>query len=285
MPRLYKLRRRYLYYLGESTMKDKKWLIWGLIGFTAILLTTAIVLFFQLKQPAPSPTPRPRPTPSPQLPPVQETTTEEVCSLSFTVSEFKCTGISLEPTGTDIGTSDVRKLTAQVSGGTGTLTHNWTITTDKTDKGSLSSATTNPTTWTAPSSLSNTQSWTITDTIKDSSTTQQTTTCEVKFNFGGLTACFDTCDSDAQCEDDLRCTSISGTKRCVNPSCSEDADCSCASPNPSPSAPASPQPSASPQASLPKASPPTLPQAGVNTPMVLGVSVGILMMLVGLLAL
>lgn len=179
-------------------MKDKKWLIWGLIGFTAILLVTAAVLFFQLRQPVPSPTPRPRPTPSPQLPPVQETTAEEVCSLSFTVAT------SPSP---------------------------------------------------SPSPVPN--------------------------------ACFDTCVSDADCEADLRCQSVSGTKRCVNPSCSEDADCLCASPNPSASLQpsASPKASASPQASLPKASPPALPQAGVNTPMVLGVSVGILMMLVGLLAL
>lgn len=185
-------------------MKDKKWLIWGLIGFTAILLATAVVLFFQLKQPGPAPTPRPKPAASPKTPPVQETTTEEVCSLSFTVSPSPSPSASPSPS---------------------------------------PSASPQP------------------------------------------TACFDTCDSDAQCEEDLRCTSVSGTKRCVNPSCTEDADCSCASPNPSPSAPASPNPSASPQANLPKASPPALPQAGVNTPMVLGVSVGILMMLVGLLAL
>src|SRR3989338_2231230 len=256
-------------------MNNKKWLIWGLIGFTVILIITAIVLFFQLRQPAPSPAPRPRPTASPQLPPIQETTTEEVCSLSFTVAELKCTGITLEPTGTGIGAGDVRKLTAQVSGDSGSYTHAWTITSAGND-GSLSSTTTNPTTWTAPSTLQSTQEWVIKDTLKDTSTTQQTTTCEVKFNFGGLNACFDTCESDSQCESDLRCMTVSGTKRCVNPACADDADCGCASapPSPPPSASVSPSPKASASVSpSPSASvQPKLPQAGFNGPMVLGVS-------------
>ena len=188
-------------------MNNKKWLIWGLIGFTAILLITAVVLFFQLRQPEPGPTPRPRPTASPQLPPVQETTTEEVCSLSFTVTASP----SPSP-----------------------------------------SPSTSPSPSPSPAPIT----------------------------------CFDTCDSDAQCESDLRCMSVGGTKRCDNPSCTEDADCTCASPGPSPSPsqspsaspkpPSSPAPSASPQAQA------QLPEAGVSAPLVLGVSAGILMMLLGL---
>ena len=264
-------------------MSNKKWFIWGLGGFVAILVVTAVALFFQLRQPEPSPTPRPRPTASPQLPPVQETTTEEVCSLSFTVSALQCTGITLEPTGTAIGANDVRKLTAQVSGGSGTYTHAWTITSAGND-GSLSSTTTNPTTWTAPGTLESTQEWVIKDTIKDSSATQQTTTCEAKFTFGGLNACFDTCGSDSDCESDLRCLTVSGTKRCVNPSCSDDADCTCASPAPSasPQARASASPIVQAQASASPQVQAQLPQAGINTPLVLGVSAGILLMLLGL---
>ena len=186
-------------------MNNKKWLIWGLIGFTAILLVTAVILFFQLKQPAPTASPRPRPTASPQLPPIQETTTEEVCSLSFTVA---------------------------------------------------ASPSPSPSPSASPSPSPSPQP----------------------------TACFDTCDSDANCEADLRCLTVSGTKRCVNPSCTEDADCICASPGPS----ASPSPSASPQAKAsasPTAiaqAPAQLPQAGVSAPLVLGVSAGILLMLLGL---
>lgn len=97
-------------------------------------------------------------------------------------------------------------------------------------------------------------------------------------------ACFDTCDSDTDCEDDLRCMSVGGTYRCVNPSCPEDVDCICASPNPSasPGAPASPAAAASPKAAASPVAQAQLPEAGFNAPLVLGVSAGILMMLLGL---
>ena len=219
MSSLYCPIRRHLYPMGagEPIMKDKKWLIWGLIGFTVILLVTAIILFFQLKQPAPTPSPRPRPTASPQLPPIQVTTTEEVCSLSFTVaaSPESSPSPSASP-----------------------------------------SPSPNPSPSASPSPSPSPQP----------------------------NACFDTCGSDSDCESDLRCLTVSGTKRCVNPSCTEDADCICASPGPS----ASPSPSASPQAKAsasPTAiaqAPAQLPQAGVSAPLVLGVSAGILLMLLGL---
>jgi hypothetical protein len=266
---------------------NKKWLLWGLIGFTGILVVTAVVLFFQLRQPTPSVAPRP--SLAPKLPAVQETTTGDVCELSFSVKGLKCEEVTLEPTGAGVGANDTRKLTAKVSGGSGTYTHAWTITTNKTNKGSLSSATTNPTTWTAPSTLDEPQEWTIKDTITDNSTTAQSATCEVKLNFGGLNACFDTCAADSDCEADLRCQSVSGTKRCVNPTCPEDADCICASASPSPSPTVSPSVSPSPRASASVSPSPSasaqakLPEAGFNGPMVMGVSAGILMMLAGLL--
>ena len=134
---------------------NNKWLIGGLIGFTLILLTTAIVLFFQLKQPQASPTPKSKPAASPQLPPIQETTPQEVCSISFTIAASPNPSPSPSP---------------------------------------------NP----SPSPSPN------------PSPSPEPITC------------FDTCSSDAECEADLRCQSVSGTKRCVNPSCSEDADCTCA---------------------------------------------------------
>ena len=188
---------------------NKKWLIWGLIGFTVILLVTAVVLFFQLKQPTPSPTPKPKPVASPQVPGIQETTAVEVCSLSFTITASPSPSPSVTPSPSP-------------------------------------SVTPSP----SPQPI----------------------------------GCFDTCSSDADCEDDLRCMTVGSTKRCVNPSCDTDADCVCASPNPSPSphAQASPSPTVAAQAS-PRVEQPALPTAGVNTPMVLGISTGILMMLVGLL--
>ncbi len=39
--------------------------------------------------------------------------------------------------------------------------------------------------------------------------------------------CYLECDSDSDCESNLRCQMISGTKRCVNPDCSDESDCTC----------------------------------------------------------
>lgn len=39
--------------------------------------------------------------------------------------------------------------------------------------------------------------------------------------------CYLECDADSDCESNLRCQMISGTKRCVNPDCSDESDCTC----------------------------------------------------------
>jgi hypothetical protein len=208
-----------LYHLGASqlnminntpkttTPKSKKGLLWGLIGFTVILVVTAVVLFFKLNQPAaPTPSVKPKASVSPVIPPVQQATTGAICELTFTVAASPSPSPSPSPSASP-----------------------------------------------SPSPSPN--------------------------------ACFDTCNSDAECEEDLRCQSVSGTKRCVNPTCPEDADCVCAStsPSPSPSASVSPSPRASVTPSVSPSAQQQLPQAGVNGPMVLGVSAGVLMMLAGLL--
>lgn len=186
----------------------KKWLTWGLLGFTLILLLTGLILFFRLKSSA-KPTPRAMPKASPKLPVIQQQVAEEVCSLAFSVSASPSPSPSPNPSSSPSPSASPKPI-----------------------------------------------------------------------------ACFDTCVSDIDCEDDLRCMSVSGTKRCVNPTCVEEADCVCASPNPSasPQAKTSPSPVVIAQASpSPRTQTPALPQAGVNTPMVLGVSAGILMMVIGLL--
>ncbi|MCG2691621.1 hypothetical protein L6272_02195 [Microgenomates group bacterium] len=271
--------------------KDNKWLLWGLIGFTGILLVTAIILFFQLKKPAvPLPSPKPKPTAAPQLPPVQQAAPENVCQVSFTIAELKCTDIIMTPASNIITSGEKRNLKAQVTGGSGTYTHAWTVTTNKTNKGALSSTTTNPTDWTAPGSLTDPQSWTIKDTITDTSTTLQTVTCEKTLNFTGLTACFDTCDNDIDCETDLRCMTVGGDKRCVNAGCTNETDCTCtteASPSPSPLPStityASPTTAPTPPTTLTKGGQPELPEAGITGPAVLGVAAGLLMILLALL--
>ena len=324
---------------AKAPAGQRKWLLWSLIGFTGILLITAVVLFFQISRPATAPLPSSRPKASPEIPTVEEATTEaeNACQLGFTVAEIppavcyeacnttadcnsglacqtvsgtkrcvnatcpsesdctcavastlECTEVTMSPTGSSIRANDTRQLTAAVTGGSGTYTHSWEITSAGTGKGSLSSTTSNPTTWTAPSSLSSSQTWTIKDTVKDtSSPTQQTDTCEVDLDFSGLVACFDTCSADSDCSTNLKCQTVGGTKRCVNQSCSEDADCSCAGAAASPTPPATPTPplaqdSPSPS-TIARVEQPELPVAGVSAPAILGVSAGILLMLLGLL--
>ena len=130
--------------------------------------------------------------------------------------------------------------------------------------------------------------------------------------------CFDTCGSDSDCPSSLRCMTVSGDKRCVNPNCTNETDCTCATskaecwdkcqndndcvsscrcmniPGTNDKRCANPScvsqsdcncnvayASASPAQT--KGGQPTLPQAGVSGPAVLGVSAGLLMLLGGLL--
>jgi hypothetical protein len=72
--------------------------------------------------------------------------------------------------------------------------------------------------------------------------------------------CWDTCTSDSQCSSSLKCQSVSGTFRCVNPSCPEESDCIC------PAAPAE-----------------ELPTAGITAPTFILAIGGILLIALGLL--
>ena len=219
---------------------NKKWLIWGLIGFTVILLVTAVVLFFQLKQPTPSPTPKPKPVASPQVPGIQETTAVEVCSLSFTIvaspSPSPSPGTSPSPSPQPIGCFDTCSSDADCEDDLRCMT-----------VGSTKRC------------------------VNPSCDTDADCVCAED-----LKTCWEKCQNDNDCESKWSCMTVPGTndKRCVNSACASDSDCTCTearvttSPRPSPT---------------PRAEQPALPTAGVNTPMVLGISTGILMMLVGLL--
>ena len=279
-----------------ETKTNKKWLLWGLIGFTAILVTTAVILFLQLKKPAPTPLPKPKA--SPVTPEIKEVIDEGVCELGFSIEELQCSDVLISPSNTDITTNETRTLEAQITGGSGTYYHSWSATSDGSDNGSLSSTIANPTVWTAPGILDNPQTWTITDIITDSSTNQQTTECSAVLSFGGLSVCFDSCESDLDCEADLRCMQVSSVDRCVNSDCPEETDCICPTPTPSPSVTPSPTPSATPTpsptpsstpitsvspSSSPLAGQPQLPEAGVAAPAIIGVLAGVLLMILGLL--
>ena len=312
---------------GEMKLKkSNKWLVWGLVGFTGILLVTAVILFVQLRKPAAPPLPSPRPAASvePVLPPVKEIAGEAVCEMSFSIEELECTDITVDPSSTSVVAGETRELTAEVTGGAETYSHAWTISTTGSLDGSLSATTDSPVTWTAPSNLTESQEWTITDRVTDGSTTTQEDECSVTLRFTGLSACFDTCEIDADCEDNLSCMSVSGDYRCVdsdcpsevdcacdvdlvscnnectadaecegdlrciggaclNAECTEEVDCACdlALTSPPPKAPkAPPEPEV-----ITKGGQPELPEAGVATPAVLGASIGILLVILGLLVL
>ena len=285
--------------------------MWGLIGFTLILLATAVILFFQLKKPTPAPTPKPKA--SPQTVPIQQQQTGGVCELSFTVAASPSPAPQCVPQ-------------AFVGGSIETGSNNTTIV--KCNYGKVIDC------MTLEIIINNTP---VACVFNELIATVGSFTCDIPFNtvtqascntFVGsennccaeanlvqkgspspapsaspgaspspsaspsLIACFDTCDNDSQCMSGLRCMTVSSQKRCVNAACTEDTDCSCASPVPSaspqasasPGASVQPQPSVSPRL-IARASPApaALPKAGGNTPLVLGVSAGILMMLLGLL--
>jgi len=48
--------------------------------------------------------------------------------------------------------------------------------------------------------------------------------------------CWGSCSSSSDCPSSLTCQDILGSKRCVNPNCTDDSDCSCPSSTPTPTA-------------------------------------------------
>jgi len=211
---------------------EKKWLVWGLIGFTIILLATAILLFFQLNKPVEKIS-APSPKASPTTPEVQETETEGVCEVAFSLSEptpNECFDTCDEDDDCEDGL-----YCMEVEG----------------------------------------------DYRCVNSDCPEEVDCECD-----ELSCFDTCDEDDDCEDGLYCMEYddTGNYRCLNASCTDESDCECpvsyASPSPSYITYISPTPSPSPS---PRMEEPELPEAGVSTPAVLGVSAGLVLMLIGLL--
>lgn len=232
-------------------MKNNKWLLGGLIGFTVILLATAVWLFVQLKQTTPvTPSPKPKVSASvqPETPGIEEVTAVEVCAIGFIVT-------------------------------------------------ASASPSTSPST--SPSASPSTSPEPI--------------------------ACFDQCVSNDDCDGNLKCQTVGGEKRCVNPSCPEDTNCvcpedakvcydKCENSNDCPEnltcetipntndrrcvnsacvlesdclCPTSASPSTiaynPPASTVTKGGQPVLPQAGLPGPAVLGISTGLLLILGALL--
>lgn len=87
-------------------------------------------------------------------------------------------------------------------------------------------------------------------------------------------SCNNTCSVDSDCKSGLDC--VSG--KCRNPSCTSETDCVCATP-----APATPTPTSPP---IVQATPePSLPDAGIPTPTLVGLAAGSLLLMLAILAL
>ncbi len=217
---------------------DKKWMVWGLIGFTVILLVTAVILFLQLRKPVEEAVPKPKPVASPELPEVKQVEPESVCEVSFTVSPSPEPSPSPSPTSCfdtcEIDDDCEGDLRCMETGGTDRC-------------------------------------------VNPECTEDSDCDCDEDEDL----VCFDTCVTDSECPGDLRCMIYPGTSdtRCLNTDCREETDCGCDVAVASPTPPAS-APPASPIARVEQ---PDLPEAGVSAPAVLGVSAGLLMLILGLL--
>jgi len=215
---------------------DKKWMVWGLIGFTVILLVTAVILFFQLRKPVEEPLPKPRPVPvaSPVLPEVKQVEPEGVCEVTFTLEA------SPEPSPTPTPSPSVCFDTCV----------------DDTD---------------CDEDLRCMDVGGEDRCVNPDCTEESDCACDEE-----PLVCFDTCATDSECPGDLRCMIYPGTSdtRCLNADCREESDCGCDVVVASPTPPASP---------IARVEQPELPAAGVSAPAVLGVSAGLLMVILGLL--
>ncbi len=85
-----------------------------------------------------------------------------------------CTGVTISPAGNNVTLGATKTLTAAATGGTGTITYTWGVTSPGSNKGNLTPTTGATVTWTAPANLNSAQTWTITATAHDDTTTDST---------------------------------------------------------------------------------------------------------------
>lgn len=86
--------------------------------------------------------------------------------------------------------------------------------------------------------------------------------------------CYSTCSTDSDCPDQYKCQTVGSEQLCVNPSCAEESDCTCGetpTPTPTPTPAASATPS------------PEIPVTGVNTPTLVGIGGGIVLLIISVL--
>ena len=231
---------------------------------TIILGIVAVVTALKLREIGKEPVAptAPQSKPKAQEPP-PEPVVDPSCIQGFTVTEEQelvCDRVKMTPDDSRVEAGEERELEAIVRGGTPPYSYAWMVaTTDADDNGSYSDDTSNPTTWTAPVSLTTDSHWRLNATITDSE--ENLTTCSTEVNFS--------------------------TEPSPSPSPSPSATPSPSpspspgtSPSPSPSATSSPSPSPSPAPPPPS---PELPEAGIISPTIFAGVAGIFLVILGIL--
>jgi len=180
---------------------DKKWMLWGLIGFTGILLITAVILFLQLRKPAEEALP-PRPVASPraEIPEVKQAEPEGVCEMSFTItaspSPTPTPTPSASPSPPPTACFDTCEIDSDCDGDLRCMN----------DPGEYRC-------------------------VNDACPEDSDCDCDAE-----ELVCFDRCELDSECPGDLRCMTYPGTSdsRCLNADCREESDCGCPGATPPP---------------------------------------------------
>ena len=129
-----------------------------------------------------------------------------------------CKQICVSPPATDpVAPRERRRLEATLEPADAKIAITWSVTSDGTKPGSLSSTNANPVLWTAPNTLTTSQKWTIKADVKTA--TGQSATCSVNLAYAVSPQTHRACQNNA-------CATIQGAG---TDSCTADSDCVAAS--------------------------------------------------------
>ena len=182
---------------------NNKLSIISILGLVLALVLGGVAVVTALRmssQPSVSPTvPQAKPQAS-------EITVTPACALSFKVADvpaLKCDSVTMVPfEGTIVGGSETRRLTATASGGMGNFEYSWVTT-----GGNLSANTGQSVTWTSPGSITSSESWKITATVKNSSGKTDSSGCVVNLVANPPPPKLPTLVCNSDCTDSSQCPS------------------------------------------------------------------------------
>ncbi len=148
--------------------------------FALVLGTVAILTAWRMSPFKPVAPTVPQVTPRAAVP-------TPACNLSFTLTApqaLKCGTLKLVPGSTSVSSpGETRILTATASGGTAPLTYSWTQTSSGNNKGTLSGTGGGTVTWTAPQTLTDGQTWTISAKVTDAKANSDTGNCNITLTY------------------------------------------------------------------------------------------------------